>query len=132
MKDKYVVRQDDLTDCGISCLLSIIRYYNGNVSKEYLRDLTNTTKDGVSAYNIIEAAHDIGFDSYGLNGEVTNIENNSLPMIAHVIIDDKYKHFVVDYSINHRNRVITLMDPSVGYKKISFYDWMKISTKWFS
>ncbi len=33
MKDKYIVRQDDLTDCGISSLLSVIRYYNGNVSK---------------------------------------------------------------------------------------------------
>ena len=128
MKDKYIVRQDDLTDCGVSCLLSIIRYYDGNVSKEYLRDLTHTTKDGVSAYDLIEAAHEIGFNSYGLNGEVADIENNSLPMIAHVIIDDKCKHFVVIYSINHRNRVITLMDPSVGYKKISFDEWMKIST----
>ena len=128
MKDKYIVRQDDITDCGVSCLLSIIRYYNGNVSKEYLRDLTHTTKDGVSAYNLIEAAQEIGFNSYGLNGEVADIENNSLPMIAHVVIDEKCKHFVVIYSINHRNRVITLMDPSVGYKKISFDEWTKIST----
>jgi len=128
MKDKYFVRQDDMTDCGISCLLSIIRYYNGNVSKEYLRDLSNTTKDGVSAYNLIIAAKEIGFQSYGLNGGVADIENNSLPMIAHVLIDEKYKHFVVIYSINHRNKVITLMDPSVGYKKMSFDEWQKIST----
>ncbi len=128
MKDKYLVRQDDMTDCGISCLLSIIRYYNGNVSKEYLRDLSNTTKDGVSAYNLIVAAKEIGFQSYGLNGGVADIENNSLPMIAHVLIEEKYNHFVVIYSINRRNRVITLMDPSVGYKKISFDEWQKIST----
>ena len=90
MKDKYIVRQDDLTDCGISSLLSVIRYYNGNVSKEYLREISNTTKEGVSAYNLICAAKEIGFDSYGLNGGVDNIKLNLLPLIAHVIIDDTY------------------------------------------
>ena len=128
MKDKYIVRQDDLTDCGISSLLSIIHYYNGNVSKEYLRELSNTTKDGVSAFNLICAAREIGFDSYGLNGEVDNIKLNMLPLIAHVIIDEKYKHFVVIYSINHRNKTIVIMDPSSGYKKLSFDEWNKIST----
>ena len=110
MKDKYIVRQDDLTDCGISSLLSVIRYYNGNVSKEYLRELSNTTKEGVSAYNLICAAREIGFDSYGLNGAVDSIKLNMLPLIAHVIIDERYKHFVVIYSINHRNKTIVIID----------------------
>ena len=48
-----VVLQDGIKDCGVCCLLSIIKHYGGNVSKEYLRDLTNTTKNGVTAYNII-------------------------------------------------------------------------------
>ena len=39
-----VVLQDGMKDCGICSLLSIIKYYNGNVSKEYLRQLTNTSK----------------------------------------------------------------------------------------
>ena len=129
MKDKYIVRQDDLTDCGISSLLSVIRYYNGNVSKEYLRELSNTTKDGVSAYNLICAAREIGFDAYGLNGGVDNIRLDMLPLIAHVIIDERYKHFVVIYSINHRNKTIVIMDPGSGFKKLSFDEWNKISTK---
>ena len=129
MKDKYIVRQDDLTDCGISSLLSVIRYYNGNVSKEYLRELSNTTKDGVSAYNLICAAREIGFDAYGLNGGVDNIRLDLLPLIAHVVIDERYKHFVVIYSINHRNKTIVIMDPNSGFKKMSFDEWNKISTK---
>ena len=48
-----VVLQDDIKDCGICSLLSIIRFYGGEVSKEYLREITNTTKDGVSFYNLI-------------------------------------------------------------------------------
>ena len=40
---------DGNKDCGICSLLSIIRFYGGDVSKEYLREITNTTKNGVSA-----------------------------------------------------------------------------------
>ena len=56
-----IVMQDGIKDCGICCLLSIIRFYGGEVSKEYLRELTNTTKDGVTLYNLLEASKVIGF-----------------------------------------------------------------------
>ena len=65
--------QDGIKDCGICSLLSIIRFYGGDVSKEYLRELTSTTKDGVSMYNLLEAAKVIGFDTYGMNGEIEKI-----------------------------------------------------------
>ena len=62
-----VVLQDGIKDCGICSLLSIIRYYGGDVSKEYLREITNTTKDGVSFYMLIEAAKSLGFEAIGMN-----------------------------------------------------------------
>ena len=65
-----VVLQDGRMDCGICCLLSIIRFYGGDVSKEYLRKITNTNNDGVSAYNLIEACKLLGMDAYGLNGNL--------------------------------------------------------------
>ena len=80
-----VVLQDGIKDCGVCCLLSIIKHYGGNVSKEYLRDLTNTTKNGVTAYNIIETAKKLGFDSYALCGDLEEIDANNLPVIAHII-----------------------------------------------
>ena len=48
-----VVLQDGGKDCGVCCLLSIIRYYRGEVSKEYLRELTGTTRNGVSLYQLV-------------------------------------------------------------------------------
>ena len=39
-----VVLQDGIKDCGICCLLSIIRHYGGNMSKEYLREVTGTNR----------------------------------------------------------------------------------------
>ena len=39
MNKKYVVKQSGLRDCASCCLLSIIRYNNGNVSKSELEYL---------------------------------------------------------------------------------------------
>ena len=118
-----VVHQDGIKDCGVCCLLSIIRYYGGDVSKEYLRELTNTTKDGVSFYNLINGAKQIGFDAIGLSGKLENIKVNNLPCIVHFIINKTYKHFVVLYEINEKKHQVTLMDPAKGKKTISFSEF---------
>ena len=73
MSDKYCVLQDDLKDCGVCSLLSIIKYYHGNVSKEYLRELTKTTKDGVSALNLLQASRELGFEAYGIKGKIKDL-----------------------------------------------------------
>jgi len=85
-------KQIDLKDCGVCCLSMITRYYGGGVSREYLRQITNTTKDGVSAYSLIEGAKTLGFSSYGVSGTFTDITNDNLPCIAHVIINKNLKH----------------------------------------
>ena len=41
--------QEGNKDCGACALLTIIKTYGGNVSLEYLKDLTRTTKDGTNA-----------------------------------------------------------------------------------
>ena len=111
-----VVLQDGRMDCGICCLLSIIRFYGGEVSKEYLRKITNTNNEGVSAYNLIEGCKLLGMDAYGLNGNLEKIDINNLPCIAHVIINSNQQHFVVVYKIDDKN--VTIMDPAVGKRNI--------------
>ena len=128
MSDKYCVLQDDLKDCGVCSLLSIIKYYHGDVSKEYLRELTRTTKDGVSALNILKASRELGFESYGIRGKLKDLNDNILPVIAHVIIDKKYPHFVVVYKINYIKNQVLIMDPAIGFIKYSFSNFIKITT----
>ena len=124
-----IVLQDGIKDCGICCLLSIIRYYGGEVSKEYLREITNTTKDGVSLYNLLEASKKIGFDSIGLTGNLEDIDNNKLPCIVHFIINKSYKHFVVLYKIDNKKKKVILMDPAKGKKIISFSEFKLLTSK---
>ena len=79
-----IVLQDGIKDCGVCSLLSIIRFYGGDLSKEYLREITNTTKNGVSAFNLIDAARKIGFTADGVCGDMTNLDDDNLPCIAHL------------------------------------------------
>ena len=123
-----IVLQDGIKDCGICCLLSIIRFYKGDVSKEYLREITNTTKDGVSLYDLIEAAKKLGFDSVGLTGKLEDIKEENLPCIVHFNINKNYKHFTVLYKIEKQKKKVTLMDPAKGKKIISFSEYNLLST----
>ena len=123
-----VVLQDGIKDCGICSLLSIIRFYGGEVSKEYLREITNTTKDGVSLYNLIEGAKKIGFDAIGVTGKLENIEVNNLPCIVHTIVNKSYKHYIVLYQINNKKKEVLIMDPAKGKKNISFSEFNMLTS----
>ena len=123
-----IVLQDGIKDCGVCSLLSIIRYYGGDVSKEYLRELTNTTKSGVSAYKLLEGAEKIGFTGYGVNGDLENIDKNNLPCLAHLIINKSYQHFVVIYDIDLYHKKILIMDPAKGKKLLSFSEFRLLSS----
>ena len=123
--------QEGAKDCGVASLLTIIRYYKGYLPKEYLRSLTNTTNNGVNALSLIEAGRKLGFDSKGVEGDVLELHNANLPCIAHVILDKKYKHFVVLFEINRSKDYLVIGDPSRGIIKMSIKDFNSISTHTF-
>lgn len=128
MKKYVCVLQDGMKDCGVCSLQTIIKHYNGYVSREYLRMITNTTTEGVTAFSLLEAGRKLGFDTKGVNGDVFDIDDKFLPCIAHVIIDDKFKHFVVIYKINRKRNYIVIADPSKGILKMTKEQFLKIST----
>lgn len=120
------VKQEGLKDCGASCLLMIVRYYKGNLSIERLRDLTRTSKNGTSAYNIVDASIKLGFDAHGIKCDLSDFKSVILPCIAHVVIDNSYKHFVVIYEVNFEKNYLVIGDPAKCVRKISFDDFNKI------
>lgn len=46
--EKTIVLQHDASDCGVACLLSLIRYYDGEISLAGLREISGTTKQGTT------------------------------------------------------------------------------------
>lgn len=123
-----VVLQEGIKDCGICCLLSVIRYYGGDISREVLRQLTNTDRSGVSAYNLIEGAKKIGFEATGMKGDLSKIEKNNLPCLAHLVVNKSYKHFVVIYDIDLDNNKVLIMDPAKGKRVLTVSEFRLMSS----
>ncbi len=123
-------KQEAMKDCAPASLQMIIKYYKGYVGIEKLRDLMRTDKLGTNAYNIIEAAKELGFEASGVRTslEDLNCDNLILPAIAHVIINNSYTHFVVIYKIDYKKKIITIADPADKIKKLTFEEFNKIWT----
>lgn len=127
-KKRVVVMQDDIKDCGVCSLLTIVKTYGGNVSKEYLRELTKTNKEGTNALFLLDAGVKLGFYTKALKGDIMDLKDNMLPCIAHVVIDNKYQHFVVILNVNKKRKMITISDPAKGIVKYRLEDYMHIAT----
>lgn len=115
MNKRYIVRQNDIKDCGICCLESIIKYYKGFVPLETLRLDTKTNNKGTTAYNLIKAAQKYGFNAVGKKNINLSDKKIILPAIAHIVTDKGINHFVVIYKIT--DKYIYVMDPAKGYTK---------------
>ena len=128
MKKYPIVLQDEIKDCGVSCIQMIIKYYGGYVKKSNLLELTKTSKKGTTAYNIKNTLINLGFDCKGIKCKLSDInkDNIVLPCIASVVIDNSYKHFIVIYEINFKKKYLVIGDPADKIKKMSFESFNKI------
>ncbi|MDD3392716.1 MAG: peptidase domain-containing ABC transporter, partial [Bacilli bacterium] len=129
MIKKYpFTKQDNIKDCGVCCLQMVVKYYKGYVEKEELRNMTKTSKQGTTAYHIIEAAKELGFEAYGVKCQIDDLNKESVmtPAIAHVCIDKKYPHFIVIYEVNKTKGYLIVADPATKIKKITLTDFNKI------
>lgn len=126
MRKKCIVLQDGFKECGSACLLSIIRYYGGNVSMERILELTKTGKDGTNFHNMSLAGLELGMMSKGyFIDNINDLDNIEKPFISQIVINN-YHHFVVVYKINGEK--ITIMDPAKGMENISISEFLKIFT----
>ena len=126
MRKKCIVLQDGFKECGSACLLSIIRYYGGNVSMERILELTKTGKDGTNFHNMSLAGLELGMMSKGyFIDNINDLDNIEKPFISQIVINN-YHHFVVVYKISGEK--ITIMDPAKGMENISISEFLKIFT----
>lgn len=120
------VKQEGLKDCGPASLAMIIKYYKGYVPIEIIRKVTKTDNNGTNAYNLLLGANKLGFEAKGIKTDLNSVSQNkiTLPAIAHLVIDNKYKHYVVIYDINIKNNYLVIGDPETKVKKIDFDDFV--------
>ena len=122
MKKIKPVIQRDWKDCGVCCMQWIIKFYDGFVPLEKLREETFTDNSGTSAYHMVEVFKKCGFDAIGVLEKDINSSKLYFPLIAHFQLKNGLEHFVVIKKII--NNTIYVMDPGVGYNK---YDITKFN-----
>ncbi len=112
---KTLVLQQDQRDCGVACLLSLIRYYKGNGTMDQLRRLSGTSIDGTTLLGLYEAASRSGFTAEGCEGDMEALINHDAPLILHFIHNEQ-DHFVICYGmVLHKGESCFLIgDPAQG------------------
>ncbi|WDT68238.1 peptidase domain-containing ABC transporter [Cloacibacterium sp. TD35] len=119
--------QKDLTDCGVGCLQSLVRYYGGDISLETLREKSGTSKTGTTLLGLYQCANAIGFNADGCEADINALIEHGEPVILHVIIDQKYEHYVIYYSYNHNGDYKFLIgDPTKGLEYWTQEDLEKV------
>jgi ABC-type bacteriocin/lantibiotic exporter with double-glycine peptidase domain len=98
--EKTHTLQLDQSDCGVACLLSLIKLYNGNHSLEKLRELSGTTKQGTTLLGLYQVANQIGFTAEGCEADIQALIDHKQPVILHVVIEEKLQHYVVCYGLS--------------------------------
>ncbi len=109
---KIKIKQRDITDCGAACIASVAAHFKMGVPVSKIRQMAGTDQKGTTAWGLIKAAEHLGFSAKGVKGGMEDIRTISLPVIAHVILNQSLLHFVVIYKIKPGR--IEYMDPADG------------------
>ena len=126
MKKSLIVLQEGNKDCGAASLLSVIRYFGGDISLDRLIEMTKTTKEGTNFYNLSEASSQIGLTArcYKVD-DINKLKEVNIPYIVQ-LNNKNYTHFVVVYKF-YENKVL-IMDPASGKRIVDMFDFTNMWT----
>ena len=106
--------QLEAMDCGSTCLRMVAKFYGRFYSLEYLREISNTGKDGVSLLDLSEAAELIGLKTLAVEADIVQLQD-VIPKPC--IINWGNNHFVVVY---HQDlSKVWIADPAQGKFKLN-------------
>ena len=110
MKYPFIAQHDE-RDCGAACLSMVCDFYGLKLPLIKYIEAIKVDANGANVLGIVQGAEMFGLSAEALEGNYDElfqaIENNEikLPMIARIITDSGFEHYVVVYKIN-KNRVL--------------------------
>ena len=91
------VLQLDQRDCGVACLLSLVRFYGGDSNFEQIRRFCGADLSGTSLLGLKEAALKLGFEADGYESDIPSLIEHGKPVILHIELEGGLQHYVVYY-----------------------------------
>lgn len=130
-KKLLMVRQLEQQDCGIACLLTIIRYYGGDNDFENLRRLSGTSITGTTLLGLYQAANEVGLESEAYEADIDSLLAHPSPCILHVVLENNMQHYIVYFGKTEKsgNLLLTIGDPAKG---IVYYTKAELLKIWHS
>lgn len=111
--EKTHTLQLDQSDCGVACLMSIIKLHEGNNSIEKLRELSGTTRQGTTLLGLYQVANQLGFTAEGCEADIQVLIDHKQAVILHVVIENQLQHYVVCYNYDETKGFL-IGDPGKG------------------
>lgn len=115
---KRIIQQFDAKDCGVASLTSVCAFYGKNIALHKVRTLAATTSEGNSILSLINAAKELGFEADAWQvDDFDEIQKNTVfPIIAHVVTEEGYGHFVVVWE--KKKGKFLVGDPECGRNRV--------------
>lgn len=125
LKKTFTLQQDQ-SDCGVACLLSLTQYYGGANTLEKLRELSGTNTTGTTLLGLYQSANKIGFTAEAFEADMPNLKILNEPCILHVLVEDSLQHYVVCYGYDAYLGVFIIGDPAKGLTQLKETELDKI------
>ncbi|MER2130800.1 MAG: peptide cleavage/export ABC transporter [Carnobacterium inhibens] len=109
-----LIKQQDEKDCGVACLAMILKHYKTEIPIHKLREFSGTDLEGTSAFGLKKCVEKLNFECQAIQAddELWQEKDVPYPLIAHIILDNAYTHYVVIYGV--KNNKLLIADPANG------------------
>lgn len=128
LKKSHVFQQEQ-SDCGVACLLTLTRYYGGNSTLEKIRASSGTSTEGTTLLGMYQAAQALGFEAEGCKASIEALISHGEPLILHFTLEQGLQHYVVVIPLTaskQEDALFLIADPARGVYQLSSEELEKL------
>lgn len=100
--------------CGISCLVSICKYYNIEIDELDLFNKSGVSCNGNNLLGLKEAAKFYNLIAEGYEGTIEELKDCESLCILHTVNKNGFTHFIICYGYDKITKKFLLGDPAIG------------------
>lgn len=127
---KFHIRQQGRSDCGVACLRAILRRFGSDASLEELRDLSGTSRYGTSMLGLHQAATHLGLKTDAYESDLKSLSECTDVCLLHVVIEDRLQHYIVYHGYHDKSNKFIIGDP--GKSTVECYTHEELGNIWES
>jgi len=123
-------QQLDQSDCGVTCLKTVLNTFKSDLSLEKLRELSGTSKTGTTMLGLMQCANNIGLEAKGFEATIDALKKNDQIAILHTVFEKTLQHYIVCFGYNTANKTFTISNPAND--KIEYLTESELDKVWQS